>query len=134
MTGLIWLVQLVHYPAFHFVERKSFSDFHRFHSNRISWIVAPVMMLELLSSYFLLAQSQFAVWAWGNFLIVVLLFLLTATVSMPIHNRLTEGYNETDVNRLINTNWLRTALWSLRTLAILIAVVNDFVGFKAALF
>ena len=31
MTGLIWLVQIVQYPLFSFVDRDHYSDFQNFH-------------------------------------------------------------------------------------------------------
>jgi len=50
MTGLIWLVQLVHYPSFRYVDTVNARDFHAYHTARISVIVMPVMIIELASS------------------------------------------------------------------------------------
>lgn len=35
LCGLIWVIQLVHYPSFHFVEDSRFIDFQAFHTQRI---------------------------------------------------------------------------------------------------
>ena len=39
MVGVIWVIQLVHYPSFHFVELKQYTTFQRFHMARISYVV-----------------------------------------------------------------------------------------------
>jgi hypothetical protein len=38
---------------------------------------------------------------------------VTIFISVPLHRRLTGGYEERTVNRLVATNWLRTVGWSL---------------------
>ena len=48
MTGLIWTIQLVHYPTFDHVADDHFADFAKFHASRISLIVLPAMIVELL--------------------------------------------------------------------------------------
>ena len=30
MVGVIWVIQLVHYPSFHFIELKQYTTFQRF--------------------------------------------------------------------------------------------------------
>ena len=53
MTGIIWLVQLVHYPSFHFIDPKQSGEFHRFHTDSIALFVAPLMIIELATAVFL---------------------------------------------------------------------------------
>lgn len=114
MTGVIWMVQLVHYPSFLFVDIVNFKNFHAFHSNRISWIVAPVMLLELLTSYFLVYYDSRNILNWVGLVLIVLIFLLTAFVSVPQHNKLSLAHDEAVIHKLISSNWYRTALWSMR--------------------
>ena len=54
MTGLIFYVQIVHYPSFSFVSEKRFRDFHHFHVRRTSYVVMPVMLAELVTGALLL--------------------------------------------------------------------------------
>jgi hypothetical protein len=52
LVGLVWVVQLVHYPAFLYVADEQFSDFHQLHTRQITWVVLPLMGAELsLSAY-----------------------------------------------------------------------------------
>ena len=47
MVGVIWVVQLVHYPLFAQVGETSFVSYHQAHVRLISYIVMPAMLLEL---------------------------------------------------------------------------------------
>jgi hypothetical protein len=48
LTILIWLVQLIIYPGFHRVPREDFVLYHRWYALRISMIVMPLMLFELV--------------------------------------------------------------------------------------
>lgn len=122
MTGLIWLIQVVHYPGFAYVDNKQFSEFHSFHSKKITFIVLPVMAIELLSAFFLcLSWDQIFIW---NFISVIILWVLTGLVSVPIHNSLIAGVDLTKIRRLVLTNWLRTAMWTVRSVFILYFLIT----------
>ncbi len=130
MTGLIWLIQIVHYPAFSFVDEKVFSAFTSFHGNRITPIVLPAMALELVSALFLCwvglgldsgeLTSVFAgrftfFWLTVNLLGVVLIWLSTFLASVPAHNQLASEKNPDAIRWLVASNWARTCMWSLRS-------------------
>lgn len=122
MAGLIWLVQLVHYPGFTFVESKQFLEFHAFHSKKITFIVLPVMTIELMTAFLLsLSWNQIFIW---NFISVVILWVLTGLVSVPIHSSLTAGMDLKKIHRLVLTNWFRTATWTVRSIAILYFLIT----------
>lgn len=115
MTGLIWYVQLVHYPSFHFVEETRFREFHNLHSSRTGFIVMPVMIAELVTSGVL---SWFYGWvslhALG-FYLVIGVWLSTFLLSVPIHAKLSSSRNAVLIDRLVSTNWVRTILWSVKS-------------------
>ena len=50
MVGLIWFVQVVHYPLFAHVGRTQFPEYERLHNQFTTWIVGPVMLLELTTA------------------------------------------------------------------------------------
>ena len=118
MTGLIWLVQLVHYPLFDRVAEDRFVRFETDHSNGITWIVLPLMAAELGTAIWLAIgrSAQADRWIWfGGLAIVVGLWLCTALLSVPEHNRLMQGFDGEAHRRLVVTNWPRTLLWSVRS-------------------
>ncbi|MBV8781257.1 MAG: hypothetical protein JO353_07655 [Phycisphaerae bacterium] len=117
MAGLIWFVQLVHYPLFANVAENSFTAYHKRHMDATGWAVGPSMIVEALSTILLLIRRPAAVplWvAWSGLAMVVALWLSTALVQVPAHYRLGRGEDRSLIRWLTLTNWLRTALWSAR--------------------
>jgi hypothetical protein len=113
MTGVIWIVQVVQYPGFAILGESEFKKFHQKHSDLISYIVAPVMMLELVCAYLMVYYKPDVLNVY-YFVSTILIFIVTAFVSVPIHNKLALGLNLNLVRRLVLTNWPRTILWSLK--------------------
>lgn len=58
MTGLIWCIQVVHYPLFEKVGKEIFTEYHIAHSTRITYIVLPVMMAEIITGFLLLGEQD----------------------------------------------------------------------------
>ena len=119
LAGLIWVVQLVHYPLFGAVERSGFAAFEAEHSKRITWIVAPSMALEAVLgvSLLLLPAAEVARGpAWLGLGLLAVVWGSTAFVQVPCHQRLGAGYDAAVHRRLVRTNWLRTAAWTARAL------------------
>lgn len=124
MFGLIWLVQLVLYPAFAFIDVNDFRKFHFLHTQKITFIVGPLMCVELAASLgvFLLQPDIF----WGTGLALTLaIWLHTFFVSVPVHNRLAISRNNdarsVEFDRLVSTNWFRTIAWTFRAALVLYA-------------
>ncbi len=44
MTGLIWIIQLLHYPSYHYIQTEKFSAYQRFHTHQMTYIVGPFIM------------------------------------------------------------------------------------------
>ena len=120
MVGVIWVIQLLHYPSFHFINDQKYIEFQHFHMQRISFIVIPVMLIELASALSLAYFFRFS-------LTIILLALLLGIWAITfifftnMHQKLTNGYDPIIVDKLVKINWSRTALWSLR-LAILLSI------------
>jgi hypothetical protein len=76
MTGVIWFVQIVHYPLFASVGAIDFPEYERRHANRTGYVVAPVMIFELGASFVLawiMRPTRYAVLGSGSLALVVLL-------------------------------------------------------------
>ena len=113
MTGLIWFVQVVHYPLLACIPADEFSQYEKGHKLRTTFIVAPVMGFELLSALALVFMVD-SIWLWINLLLNAAIWLLTAFVQVPLHVRLERGFDRSAINALVRSNWLRTALWTGR--------------------
>lgn len=112
MVGVIWIVQLVHYPSFRFVDSEQFKEFSLFHQQKITYIVAPVMVLEILTGLYLLPSQNIIFIA--SMLMLLGVWLVTFFYSVKEHNILLSGKDEQSIERLVKTNWMRTLLWSAR--------------------
>ena len=121
MVGLIWFVQLVHYPLFLLAGPSEFKQYHQQHTSRTQWVVGPPMLAELLSATALLFFRPALVPKWSGTTGILLLAVIwgyTALVQIPLHNRLADGLERSVGRQLVSTNWLRTIAWSLRGLLI----------------
>lgn len=114
MTGLIWIVQVLHYPSFALIKDNRFAEFHEFHTRRITFIVLPAMTLELTTAIAILYFWPQSLWLWVNASTLLMIWMSTFFLSVPIHNKLSKGPSLESVRRLVITNWFRTGLWSLR--------------------
>lgn len=118
MVGLIWFVQVVHYPLFGSVPAgERFAAYHKQHVRRTTAVVAPVMLMELLSTIALLVTRPAGVsaWvAWAGFALLAIAWLATALLQVPRHNELATCYTEAAHVALCRTNWLRTLSWTAR--------------------
>ena len=119
MVGVIWVIQLVHYPSFRFTDREKYVSFQIFHMRNISFIVVPVMILEFLSGLLLvLYHSNQESLLRISFILLLIIWLVTAMFFAQIHQKLSKGYDETLVRNLVSLNWIRTLLWTIRTIII----------------
>ena len=119
MVGVIWVIQLVHYPSFHFIESKQYTTFQRFHMSRISYVVVPAMLTELFTLIFLIIfMDKIDPLVTVSGLLLIIIWLMTAVFFSGVHQKLTSGYDKTVVNSLVKLNWGRTLLWTLRLLLI----------------
>ncbi len=113
LVGLIWTIQLVHYPSFAKVNPDRFLDFHSFHTRSISLIVIPLMLSELILSLWILGQDQ-SLLSLVMFALLLIIWGSTAFLSVPLHNQLSLGYSEKAISALVATNWIRTIAWTVR--------------------
>ena len=124
MVGVIWVIQLVHYPSFHFVELKQYTTFQRFHMAKISYVVIPAMLTELFTLIlFVISMDQIDTLVVASAILLIFIWLMTAVFFSGVHQKLTLGYDQTTVDKLVKLNWGRTLLWTLRLLLISICML-----------
>jgi hypothetical protein len=127
MAGLIWFVQLVHYPLLPLVRAEGFARYEREHTRRATWIVAPLMGLQALTAVALVSLANAATaqaFAVGGLLLAAVIWASTAWLQAPCHRELADGYDALTAGRLVATNWVKTVAWTARAgLAILMPAV-----------
>ena len=113
LVGLIWTIQVVHYPLFAEVGSESYVQYQAGHQWRITTIVLVPMILELGTAglLMLIMRKPLAVVA---FALVLVVWASTFFLQVPAHTILDRGFDATAHNQLVSTNWVRTVAWSLR--------------------
>ncbi len=135
MAGLIWFVQVVHYPLFGRVGAAGESHWKTYeleHQRRTTLVVAPAMLVELAATaavlWFALGAGAAtgdggaprpavasAVWlAWLSAGLLAVAWVSTFFVQVPRHERLGQGFDARVHRQLVVTNWVRTFAWSAR--------------------
>lgn len=117
MVGVIWVVQIVHYPLFAGVGSAGWAAYEVAHQQRITWVVGPLMVLELATAVVLVIDRPAAMplaAAVVGAVLVGLLWASTAFVQVPLHNALGGNFDAEAHARLVGTNWVRTVLWTAR--------------------
>lgn len=122
MAGLIWFVQLVHYPSYRDMAEEGFTGFQTRSTARTGFIVGPLIFAELGTAAGLLWKPLAGLaitWLWLGAALIAVNLASTVLVQVPLHLRLKAGHDPALVERLIRTTWVRTLAWSVR--AVLVA-------------
>lgn len=124
MTGIIWFVQIVHYPLLATVGSGEFCDYTKRHQVLITWIVGPPMLVEVASAGALLILAPLLLLSPLYVAALVMLFVIwisTAVLQVPLHGKLCRSHDVRNIRRLVATNWIRTVAWTAR--AVLLGLV-----------
>jgi len=119
LVGLIWTIQLIHYPLFAQVGQEAFKTYHRRHTTQITWIVAPLMFTELGTAAWLVIAGSRDPWFLTSLVPLAFNWLSTWRVQIPLHDQLAQGFDAQSHARLVRTNWWRTAAWTLRGICLM---------------
>ena len=118
MAGLIWFVQVVHYPLFSAVGKDDFVTYETAHINLTSRVVGPIMAVEGITALIIPGLNR----SWSGMILpgfgLVLLAVIhasTVLLQVPAHRTLASGYRRDAARRLVTSNWIRTVGWSTRT-------------------
>jgi len=119
LCGLIWTIQLVHYPSFLDVGPDQYVVFQQNHMKNISILVIPLMLLELGAGIYLQLEHLKENIHWLIYvasLLLLIIWVVTMFVASPLHGKLaSQGYDKKGIQQLVNINWIRTVAWTLRT-------------------
>lgn len=111
------MVQIVHYPLFDDVGPENYARYQQRHQSNITYIVLPVMLIELVSAVLLLVYPVVGVDKSLVYLglgLVVVIWLSTMLLQVPCHDKLVKGFDQAAYRWLVDSNWVRTIAWSAR--------------------
>jgi len=125
MVGVIWFVQIVHYPLFALVSPEAYPSYERQHQRLTTFVVAPAMLIELFSG----AWIAYAIPAYRNDplfgiagALLIVIWLSTFLLQVPCHQMLCEKFSAQVHRRLVLSNWARTVAWTFRGIAVVVLI------------
>jgi hypothetical protein len=116
MVGFIWVMQVLHYPLFDRVGRDAFPRYETDHNRLFSLLVGPGIAVTLITTAVLLALRPAPLPGLAVVLEVLLLVVIIASTAIwqaPQHGKLAKGFDQQAYEILVQTNWIRTAAWSI---------------------
>lgn len=117
MVGLIWFVQIVHYPLMRYVGSTEFVNYEQLHSRLTTWVVGPAMLIEVATLAWLLyfhPPELSRSWLGASALLLAIIWISTQAIQVPCHAELCQRWDGAMHARLVTSNWIRTIAWSAR--------------------
>jgi hypothetical protein len=97
----------------------------------VSWgllILIGLVQIIIYPGFQRIPNADFTIYhRWYVFrisLAVAVVWLSTLILQVPIHKCLQNGKDDVLIRRLVATNWIRTAAWSLKALVVTMAAVQ----------
>ncbi len=124
MVAIIFFVQFVHYPLFHYVEDESMPVFSQTHQYRISFLVMPAMVIEAISYMLLLKVMYYSLLFFLSGICLIGIWGSTLFLQVPCHQFLRERKEFAIIKKLNQTNYIRTILWTFKLIILLFLYVQ----------
>jgi hypothetical protein len=124
MAGVIWFVQVVHYPLYDRVGKAEFAAYEQQHTRRTGWVVMGPMLLEAGLAA-VLAWSPGGWQAWCGLALLALIWLSTFLGQVPNHDLLERGFDQAAHRRLVLGNWVRTVGWTARGVLAIVMLASQ---------
>jgi hypothetical protein len=125
LVGLIWTIQLVHYPSFSSIDPSVYGGFQKQHMRRMGQLVGLPWLVEgmcVLALFALAPDNSIRVLATLGGILEIVVIGVTLRSSIPAHEVLSRGFDEAAHRRLLRSNWWRTGAWTTRGIIALVVV------------
>ncbi|MDQ4214382.1 hypothetical protein [Microbacterium capsulatum] len=123
--GTIWAHEADIFRTWRLVGAR-FSEVQSTHWRRLPyWVFSPVALGLILAAVLpWIAPASWPAWGvWGSFVLQVVSLVLTATMWGPWQAKLSKdprGSESPYLHQILSTHWIRTALYSLNALVLLV--------------
>ena len=111
LVGLAVTVATTTYPSFSLVGEKEWPEFHRVHSNRISFAVGGAWVAQAVGIAWWFFARERTVAFWLTSILAFLAVALTIGLAVQLHQQLSVERTEDLLKRLRHVHLIRTVVW-----------------------
>ena len=83
------------------------------------------MLAELILTVWWIRSDDYSPVSVLAGVLVLIVWFSTFVLQVPIHNQLKTGKEDREIRRLVTTNWIRTAAWSLKAATVSIYALSS---------
>lgn len=123
MTGIVWFVQIIHYPLMSLVGHAEFQRYEQQHTRLAGMLIAPIMLVELVTTILVFSNAINAA-SIALIALLAIIWLSTFFIQVPLHRKLSVSYNNAHHAQLVRTNWVRTIAWTIKSSIMLFMTVD----------
>lgn len=130
MVGMIWTVHHLHYPLFAFVGDDTYIAFQQEHVDRIGallfvpWLTEGVTLAGLIALAFFGGRKDIRVPTIINSVAMAVVLVISGFWSAPAHGDLSDGFDPSVHDRLMNANLVRSIAWTVCGIAALWTIIR----------
>lgn len=128
MIGIIWFMQLVHYPLYAKI-KEGFIEYERSQIRRVAFLVGPIMLIEAITSIILVGVAPIGIQtklAALNLILLIFIWISTFLFLMGTHQKLSIRFSKKVLHVLIASNWIRAILWTMKGFLIILMIYRAF--------
>ena len=122
LTGAVWFFQMVHLPGFDEVGKKQFRLYMREHLMNLMTFALPLMIVEGVASLWLIVAMP-SIEATIGLVATIGVWVTLGMLHLPEYRALAIDKDRKALKKLNFANWVLTAVWSVRSLALLSILV-----------
>ena len=113
LVGVILMTQFVNYPLFKSI-KSDFTNYHKQYTERMGYVVAPLMVIELILVTYITLHHKENLFVIFIFLLTIIIWASTFFIQVPIHNTLSKKKEKNKIIKLHKSNYIRTICWILK--------------------
>ena len=110
LVGVILMTQFVNYPLFKSI-KSDFTNYHKQYTKRMGYVVAPLMVIELILVTYITLHHKENLFVIFIFLLTIIIWASTFFIQVPIHNTLSKKKEKNKIIILNKSNYIRTICW-----------------------
>ena len=113
LVGVILMTQFINYPLFKSI-KSDFTNYHKQYTERMGYVVAPLMIIELILVTYIILHHKENLFVIFIFLLTIIIWASTFFIQVPIHNTLSKKKEKNKIIKLNKSNYIRTICWILK--------------------